>query len=111
MNCNDNHLPLDKHLNAMMRVDGVLKGLPIVEVSGHTENALSCGLNHLTLEDLFKKSIGVDGCGKPAIRVKYIDSCDYAKNCGNNGVQNELRAMFAYDSTQKTFALVLNKSV
>jgi hypothetical protein len=110
MDCNNNHLDLAKHLNAMLRVSGALVGLPIVEVSGHTEKAVNCELAHLTFEDLVKKSIGVDSCGKPAIRVKFIDSCTYKTQCANNGVQDNLREMFAYDSTAKTVALVLNKS-
>lgn len=113
MNCNDNHLPLKQHLDNMLRKSGVLIGLPIVEVSEgtHTENALNCGLNHLSHEDLMRKAIGVDSCGKPAIRVKYIASCTYKKDCTKNDVNDNFNSMFAYDSTLKTVALVLNKSV
>lgn len=111
MNCSDNHLSLKQHLDAMLRVSAPLAGLPIVEVSGHEENALKCDLNHLTLDDLFRASIGVDSCGRPAIRVKYIASCDLKKTCTNNSVDDLLRSMFAYDSTTKTIALVLNVSV
>jgi len=111
MDCQDNHLPLKSHLDAMLRTSGDLAGLPIVEVEGHTENALSCGKNHLTLEDLFRASIGTDSCGKPALRVKFIASCDVKKTCTNNSVDDLLRSMFAYDSTTKTIALVLNQSV
>lgn len=111
MNCSDNHLPLKSHMDAMLRTSGSLAGLPIVEVDGHTENALSCGKNHLTLDDLFRASIGVDSCGKPALRVKFIASCDVKKTCTNNSVDDLLRSMFAYDSTTKTIALVLNQSV
>lgn len=113
MDCNTNHLSLKQHLDNMLRKSGNLNGLPIVEVSGHTSNALSCGLetNHLTFEQLLLKSIGTDACGKPAIRVKYIASCDYRKNCQTNDVNDNFNSMFAYDATTKTFALVLNKSV
>lgn len=115
MNCSDNHLPLKQHLDNMLRKSGVLNGLPIVEVANgtHTENALSCGLetNHLSFDDLMRKSIGVDACGKPALRVKYIASCTYRKDCNKNDVNDNFNSMFAYDSTLKTFALVLNKSV
>lgn len=95
----------------MLRKDGDLVGLPIVEVSGHTQNAINCGNAHLTFEDLLKLSIGVDGCNKPAIRVKYIDSCDALVNCTTNVDQNPLNKMFAYDSSAKTYAIVINKSV
>lgn len=111
MDCNDSHLPLKQHLDAMLRVDGELNGLPMVEVEGHTENALSCDKNHLTLEDLFRASIGVDTCGKPAIRVKKISSCEVKKTCAISNVDDLLRSMFAYDATEKTFALVVNESV
>lgn len=111
MNCDDNHLPLKQHLDNMLRKSGVLFGLPIVEVSGHTENAVNCENNHLTFDDLMRKSIGVDACGKPALRVKFIESCTYKKDCEKNSVNDNFNSMFAYDSSAKTFALVLNKSV
>lgn len=110
MDCNNNYLPLKQHLEAMLRVAAPLKGLPIVEVTGHEENALNCTNNHLTFEDLLKASIGVDSCGKPAIRVKFIDTCETEKTCANNSDADPLRGMFAYDSTTKTIALVINKS-
>lgn len=110
MNCNDNHIALGKYLEAMLRVSGPLKGLPIVEVSGHTDNAINCNNNHLGFDDFVKLSIGSDSCGKPAIRVKYIDSCDTVITCATNNDKHIMNSMFAYDSTAKTFALVLNKS-
>lgn len=110
MTCTDAHIDLMKHINSMLRVDGVLIGLPIVAVEGHTENALNCDNNHLTYEQLMKLSIGVDSCGKPALRVKFIASCDLNKSCSNNDVQDNLRQTFAYDSTLKTYALVINQS-
>lgn len=111
MDCNDNHLPLKQHLDAMLRKDGELNGLPIVEVSGHESNALTCDKNHLTLDDLFRASIGVDSCGKPAIRVKYINSCELKKDCNIASVDDLLRSMFAYDETEGTYALVINQSL
>lgn len=113
MNCNDNYLSLTTHLNNMVRHSGNLNGIAIVEVTGHTSNALSCGLDttHLTFEQLLLKSIGTDPCGKPAIRVKFIATCTYLKNCELAGVSNDFSRMFAYDATAKTFALVINKSV
>ncbi len=110
MDCPDNHLPLKQHLDAMLRVAGELNGLPIVEVEGHTENALNCKNNHLTLDDLFRASVGADSCGKPAMRVKFINSCDVKKTCATSSVDDLLRSMFAYDSSAKTFALVINQS-
>lgn len=111
MDCTDAYIDVLKHINSMLRVSGVLIGLPIVEISGHTDNALNCDNNHLKFEDLLRLSIGVDACGKPALRVKFIASCDLNKTCSNNDVQDNLRQIFAYDSTEKTFALVINKSV
>lgn len=111
MNCETNHLSVKKHLNSMVRKSGVLAGLPIVEVSvGYHENAVNCGLNHLSFEQLLAKCIGVDACGKPAIRVKYIASCDVFTTCANNDKDSISNHVFAYDATLKTFALVLNKS-
>lgn len=110
MDCNNNHLPLVKHLAPMLRKTGNLVGLPIVAVTGHTDNAINCENSHLTFEDLFKRSIGVDSCGKPAIRVKFINTCSTLVTCANNDDANPLQKMFAYDSTTKTYALVINQS-
>lgn len=110
INCGDNQVPLKSYLNSMVRVAGPLSGLPIVVVTGHTENALKCDNNHLGFEDFLKLSIGVDPDGKPAIRVKYIDSATTVLDCGNNAKDPLLNQVFAYDSTAKTYALVLNKS-
>lgn len=109
MDCNNNHLPLKQHLENMLRHSGNLNGLPITEVSGHTD-AIPCDLNFLTFEQLLLKSIATDTCGKPAIRVKFIDSCTYLKSCANNDVNDNFNKMFAWDSTAKTIALVLNQS-
>lgn len=113
MNCSDNHLPLEKHLRAMVRKSGVLCGLPIIEVSGYTTNAMKCGddLNHLSFTDLILKCIGTDACGRPAIRVKYIASCTLKMNCNLNDVSSEMNSIFAFDTATKSYALVLNKSV
>jgi hypothetical protein len=110
MNCATNHLSVKKHLESMARKSGVLVGLPITEVEGHEENAMSCGKNHLSFEQLLALCIGVDSCGKPAIRVKYIDSCETMRNCTNNDKDPLLNQTFAYDAGRKTFALVLNVS-
>jgi hypothetical protein len=94
----------------MLRKSGDLVGLPITEVTGHTENAINCDRQHLTFMDLIKLSIGVDGCGKPALRVKKIDTCTLNATCDNAVVNDNLNKIFAYDSTEKTFAIVLNET-
>lgn len=95
----------------MVRKSGILAGLPIVEVEGHYENPVTCSKNHLSFTDLLALCIGVDGCGKPAIRVKIIESCTNFTNCQNNDKDPILNHVFAYDATLKTHALVLNRSV
>jgi len=97
------------HLTSMARKSGTLVGMPIVEVSGHNTQALQCddGLPR-TFESLLAASIGVDTCGKPALRVKFIDSCDVQIDCNVGG--DILSQIFAYEPTTKTFALVLNQS-
>lgn len=110
MDCNTNHIPTGKQLEAMLRTSGNLVGLPIVAVTGHTDNALNCNNNHLTDEELLRLCIGVDSCGKPAIRVKFINSCTTLKDCNNKSEANPFRRAFAYDSTTKTYALVINQS-
>lgn len=112
-NCLTSHLPIGEILKSILRKDPATKlvGMPIVEVSGHTEHALNCNNNHLKFEDFMSLSIGVDGCGKPALRVKYIDTCEVNTDCANNSDPNPLNKIFAYDSTTKTYAIVLNKSV
>lgn len=114
VNCVTNHLPIMQVIKSILRKDAATKlvGLPIVEVSGHTEPAVTCKNSHLKFEDFLSLSIGVDaGCSKPALRVKYIDSCDANTDCANNADPNPLNNIFAYDSTAKTYALVLNKSL
>lgn len=108
MDCNTNHIELKKQLAATLRVSGALTGLPIVEVSGHTDAALNCDNNHLSFYDLLALCFGVDGCDKPALRVKYIDSCDPLTTCENSSDAHPFNKIFAYDSTLKTYALVLN---
>lgn len=110
LGCDNSHLDLNTLVNSSLRKSGALIGLPIVEVSGHTENAINCDKQHLTFWDLLKLSIGADVCGKAALRVKYIDTCDLYANCANNDVDQNLAKMFAYDSTTNTYAIVLNKS-
>lgn len=108
MDCTNSYIELEKHLAAMLRKSGSLIGLPLVEVSGHESQAINCNNSHLTIVDFLRLSIGVDGCGKPALRVKFIDTCDTLVNCANNVNANPLAQMFAYDATEKTYALVLN---
>lgn len=112
MDCTEQHIPTIDLLINMLRVSTPLIGLPIVVVTGHTENALQCAgdKRHLTFDDLLRASIGVDSCGKPALRVKFIDSCDAQINCAVPTGFDQLRNMFAYDSTTKTYAVVLNQS-
>lgn len=111
MECKTSHIKLDKHLAAMLRKSELLIGLPIVEVTGHTQNAIDCRKTaHLKLEDFIKMSIGTDSCGQPAIRVKFIDTCDRLIDCTQKNDANPFRRMFAYDPTAKTYALVINKS-
>lgn len=113
MNCTDNYLPLGEHLSQMLRKSGKLVGLAITEVTGHTDNAQSCGLSHLTYDQLMARAIGTDACGKPALRVKFIATCTSNKTCTNKDVVKKVdfRQMFAFDATTKTVAWVLNKSV
>jgi hypothetical protein len=110
MECKKSHIPLNKQLEAMLRVSGVLLGLPLVEVEGHADQALRCDNNHLTFEDLVKSCIGTDSCGKPALRVKFIDSCNTKTTCKNNGDADPLKQMFCYDASAGTYAIVLNMS-
>lgn len=111
MNCKDQNVSTLELLTKMLRVAKPLVGLPIVFVTGHTENAIQCndGKN-LSVDDLFRASIGVDNCGKPALRVKVINTCDVKANCAVPTGFDPMRDMFAYDSTTKTIALVLNIS-
>ncbi len=104
MDCINNYIATDDRLNGMLRSSGELVGLPITEVTGHT-SMVPCSHNHLTFEQLMLASIGTDGCGKPALRVKYIDSCTLALTCAQ---PKGLIDMFAWDETLKTFAVVLN---
>jgi len=110
MNCENNHISLHNHLTAMARKSGTLIGLPVVAVTGYTEQAINCNNSHMKFEDFLAASIGVDSCGKPAIRVKFIDSCETHLDCTNNQDANLMAQFFAYDSTTKTYALVLNQS-
>lgn len=104
MDCINNYIATDDRLNGMLRSSGELVGLPIKVVTTHASR-VPCSHNHLTFEQLMLASIGTDGCGKPALRVKYINSCTLAKTCAQ---PKGLIDMFAYDTTLKTFALVLN---
>jgi hypothetical protein len=106
MDCTNNYIATDNRLNDMLRVSGNLTGLPIKTVTGHTDS-VPCSHNHLTFEQLLLQCIGVDGCGKPAFRVKFINSCNLAYTCAQ---PKSLIDIFAYDSTAKTFALVLNQT-
>lgn len=114
LNCNTNHLPIDKIVTSLLRKVAAsgLVGLPIVEVAGHNTPAMNCDNNHLKFEDFLRLVIGIDGiCGKPALRVKIIDSCDLDINCENQNEANPLNKMFAYDAVLGTYAIVLNRSV
>lgn len=111
MDCENNYIDLKRHLEAMARTDGTLIGLPIVAVTGHTEQAIQCDDGKpRTFEALLAASIGVDSCGKPALRVKFIDTCDLHISCVNNSDERLLNQIFAYDSDLKTYALVINQS-
>lgn len=106
MDCVNNHISTDDRLKGMLRASGNLVGMPITIVTTHTSR-VPCSHNHLTFEQLLLASIGTDGCGKPAFRVKYIDSCILALTCSQG---KGIIDMFAYDESLKTFALVLNKT-
>lgn len=110
MDCTNNNYPLTHHLTAMARKSGTLIGLPIVAVTGHNDQGAQSddGLPR-TFERYLVGSIGTDSCGLPAIRVKFIDSCDTAITCKVEA-DNILDQIFAYDATTKTFAIVLNQS-
>mgnify|MGYP003468271434 FL=1 len=104
MDCINNYIATDDRLNGMLRSSGELVGLPVITVTTHASR-VPCSHNHLTFEQLFLQSIGTDGCGKPALRVKYINSCTLAKTCAQ---PKSMIDMFAYDANLKTFAVVLN---
>lgn len=106
MDCTNNHISLDDRLNGMLRKSGELIGLPVTVVTTH-DSVVPCSHNHLTFDQLLALSIGTDGCGKPALRIKYIDTCTLAITCAKPA---KLSDSFAYDATLKTFALVLNKT-
>lgn len=106
MDCINNYIATDDRLNGMLRKSGELVGLPVTVVTTHS-SVVPCSHNHLTFEQLLLLCIGVDGCGKPAFRIKYIDDCDLAITCAQ---PKKLIDIFAYDETLKTFALVLNKT-
>jgi len=106
MNCTNNHISTADRLNGMLRQSGELVGLPVTVVTTHASK-VPCSHNHLTFEQLLLLCIGTDGCGKPAFRIKYIDSCTLALTCSK---PKSLIDSFAYDATLKTFALVLNKT-
>lgn len=112
MNCVNNHLTLEQQVNRMLRTTPGANGLTgiatIKMLSGYT-NKIPCDLNHLSFTDLLLRAIGVDSCGKPAIRVVYIATCNPQKDCNNNAVENQLTQCFAYDVPTKSFALVLNQ--
>ena len=112
LDCNKQNITTMDLIESMLRVASPLTGLAIVVVSGHNESALQCSKDtkHFTFEDFLRASIGVDNCGKQALRIKFIDSCDSKKTCKVRTGYNPLRDMFAYDSTTKTYALVLNQS-
>lgn len=111
VNCTTNHLPIEQVLKSILRKDaGGLVGMPIVEVSGHESPAINCKNNYLKFNDLLSLSVGVDPCGKPALRVKFIDTCEVDLTCVNNTDANVLNKIFAYDETAKTYAIVLNQS-
>jgi len=112
MDCTNNHISFTDTLRSLVRTDGTVNGLAIVEVEDHTEAAIRCGAEnaHMSFTDFLLACIGVDTCGKPAIRVKYIDTCDSQITCSTNDDVNFLNQIFAYDSTLKTYALVINQS-
>lgn len=111
MDCKDQNVSTLELLTKMLRELKPLAGLPIVIVTGHTENAIQCNSGkNLNIDDLFRASIGVDSCGKPALRVKIINTCEVKANCAVPTGFDPMRDMFAYDSTAKTIALVLNQS-
>ena len=107
MDCTNNYIATPDRLNDMLRSSGELVGLPVTIVTTHA-SVVPCELNHLTFEQLLLACIGTDGCGKPAFRIKYINSCTLAYNVCSK--PKSLIDMFAYDATLKTFALVLNKT-
>ena len=104
MDCKNNHIDLDSRIDGMLRSLAGLTGIPVITVTGHT-SIVPCSHNHLTFDQLIALTIGTDGCGKPAFRVKYINSCVLAKTCSK---PKSIIDAFAYDASAKTFALVLN---
>lgn len=111
MDCTNNYIQLKDHLKAMVRSSGQLSGMAIVEVESGYEDPAPCddGLPR-SFEQRLAASIGVDPCGKPALRVKFIDSCTSKISCTVGAEENVLDNIFAYESSTKSFALILNKS-
>lgn len=108
MVCKDSNLPTDQLLKNSLRFDGTLTGLAITEVS-YTEN-IPCNLKYLSFDELLRASFGIDSCGKIALRVTFIATCDTLITCQNNSNENQLSELFAYDSATRTFSIVLNQS-
>lgn len=115
MNCDTNYFSLLSNLRAMARISGSLVGpaMVLVQEGSHTEQAIRCGAEngHMTFENFMQASIGTDGDGLPAIRVKLIQSTQPQITCATNDDINSINQFFAYDSTTKTYALVLNLTV
>jgi hypothetical protein len=110
MDCNSSYLPAEHQVQTLLRTNGTLNGLGVVEIPNtNLVPAINCDNNHLTFVDLLLLSIGVDGCGSPALRVSEILSCDLVKNCENNNF-DFLNTIFAYDTVLKVYVLVLVKS-
>jgi len=114
IDCENNYLSADKQIQTLLRTasnpfsSGVINGLAVdLDWLGEDaiEPAINCNNNHLTFIDLLLLSIGTDGCGKPALRAIFIDSCDLVKNCDNNPY-GFLNSIFAYNSTQDKYAIV-----
>ena len=112
MDCTDNFISVENRLVGMLRTSGVLTGIPVITSAGHTA-VIPCELNHLSFEQLLAACIGIDGCGKPAFRIKKIDSC-VGIDCDKAEVLNidpsDITIFFAYHPTEKTIALVLNET-
>jgi hypothetical protein len=110
MNCKESSLSTDQLLKNSLRFNGALTGLAITAVTGYTD-PIPCSLKHLSFDELLRASFGTDSCGKPALRVKFIATCDTLINCQNRSNENQLGEVFAYNSSTRTIAIVLNQSV
>ncbi|MDQ3047053.1 MAG: hypothetical protein M3R27_05845 [Bacteroidota bacterium] len=70
INCTNNILTAEQLIAALItKTSGGDWALRTIEVTACAEDAIGCDLSHLTPFDVLKKCIGINECGKPAIRL------------------------------------------